>query len=40
MISIAFSEKYGRIACLLSDNTVSLWDFPNLDYQLNLNIPI
>ena len=40
LISIAFSQDEKRVCCLLKDNSISIWDFPNSDYELNIELPI
>ena len=39
VVSIAFCYDRFQIAALLMDNSVSLWDFPNLDFELNFELP-
>ena len=39
LISIAFSQNEKRVSCLLKDNSISIWDFPISDYELNIELP-
>ena len=40
ILSIDFSDYYQRIFCLLNNNTISIWDFPILNYELVIKLPI
>ena len=38
IVSVDIDDEINRIACLLNDNSISFWDLPNLDFELNVTI--